>query len=360
MKRMLALVTEAYGSRGGMARANRDLFAALAPVCAVDILPRSADSTALRGDWPEGVSQLDAARDKVSYAIGAARAVLGGRYDVLFCGHLHLAGLTALLARIKGLPYWLHLHGIEAWVRPSLWLSGAAESANLVTCVSRYTRRRFLTWASIDPVRCRVLPNTCDERFTPGPRSQKLADRYGLSGKKVLLTVGRIASAERYKGQDRIIVLLPRILEKFPDAVYVVAGTGDDIPYLRQVAERCGVVDSVRFVGEVPDADLPDLYRTSDLFVMPSTGEGFGIVFLEAAACGLPVVGGRLDGSVDALRDGLGGMLVDPGNMDEILRAVLSGLQAPASADVSAFARPHFARYLRAVWSEHFASEGRV
>lgn len=357
MKRVLALVTDAYGASGGLAQANRDLFEALGTVSTVDILPRRVEVAPAPQDLDRGVRQRKVMPGKIGYVLGAVSAALAGRYDAIFCGHLHLAPLAALMARTLRAPMWLHLHGIEAWKRPAGAWPYAAECAGLVTCVSRYTRRRFLSWAAVDPLRCRVLPNTCGERFTPGPRSQTLIDRYGLEGKKVILTVGRVSSTERYKGHDRLIVLMPRILEKIPDTVYVVAGTGDDVPYLKEVADRCGVAASVRFVGKVPDADLPELYRSCDLFVMPSTGEGFGIVFLEAASCGLSVIGGRLDGSVDALRDGLAGTLIDPGNMSEMLKAVLNGLQNPGPRDISAFAKPHFTRQVRAIWSEYFAPE---
>lgn len=360
MSRMLAIVSDAYGGCGGLAQANRDLFEALSPICAIDILPRCADKTALSTAPPKNVVQSRVSSNKWTYAARAVLRALTGRYDAIFCGHLHLSPLTALMGRLTGLPYWLHLHGVEAWSRPSPLHRRAAETAGLITCVSRYTRRRFLSWAAVDPIRCRVLPNTYDEKYVRGPRARSLVERYGLSGKKVLLTVGRLVSSERYKGQDRVIVLMPRILEKVPNAVYVIAGAGDDEPYLSQIAGRCGVADHVRFIGRVPAADLPDLYRSSDLFVMPSTGEGFGIVFLEAAACGLPVIGGRLDGSIDALRDGLGGTLIDPGSMDDILKAILSGLQTPGPADAAVFARPFFAEHTRALWSEHFNGKRSV
>ncbi|MCG3175519.1 MAG: D-inositol-3-phosphate glycosyltransferase [Candidatus Omnitrophica bacterium] len=353
MRALLALVTDCYGGNGGLAQANRDVFEALAAIVPVDVLPRLAEGVSAT---PAGVSQRKAPRSRSAYVASAfARAWAGrDRYAAVFCGHLHLAPLAEAIHRSTGLPYWLHLHGIEAWRPPSAFL-GTAPSARLVTAVSRYTRRRFLSWSEVDPGRCRLLPDTYDARFAPGPRSRQLVERYGLAGHRVILTVGRLSSSERYKGHDRLIVLMPRILEKVPEALYVIAGGGDDRPYLASVAERCGVSSKVRFIGRVPDEDLPDLYRSSDLYVMPSTGEGFGIVFLEAAACGLPVIGGRLDGSADALRDGLAGTLVDPGNMDELLKAVVGGLQERGAKDVSVFAKPAFAGHARALWGEFFA-----
>ena len=116
-----------------------------------------------------------------------------------------MAPLAALISRLAGTPVWLQIHGIEAWQRPSLLQRWAAEHAQLVTAVSRHTRRQFLTWANCPPEKVRVLPNTVDERFTPGPKPETLLDRHNLRGKRILLTVSRLAASERYKGHDRVI-----------------------------------------------------------------------------------------------------------------------------------------------------------
>ena len=102
----------------------------------------------------------------------------------------------------------------------------------------------------------------------------------------------------------------------------MIAGDGDGRPSLELLAGQLGVRDSVRFVGHVPDDDLPDLYRAADLFVMPSTGEGFGIVFLQAMASGIPVIGGDGDGGRDPLRDGRDGALVSSREPCAVARAI--------------------------------------
>lgn len=109
---------------------------------------------------------------------------------------------------------------------------------------------------------------------------------------------------ERYKGHDRVLEVIPSLLERFPNLVYVIAGDGDDRLRLEKLAKDLGVHAAVRFTGRIDNNDLPDLYRMADVFVMPSTGEGFGIVFLEAMACGVPAVGSDSDGSIDALGEG--------------------------------------------------------
>jgi phosphatidylinositol alpha-1,6-mannosyltransferase len=147
--------------------------------------------------------------------------------------------------------------------------------------------------------------------FVPGPPSHALREKWRLGAGPVLLTVGRLDPNERYKGHEQIFAVLPALQTKFPSLVHVVAGEGKDRPRLEaRAAALAG--DAVRFVGFVPEADLPDLYRTADLYVMPSTKEGFGIVYLEAAACGLRVVGGVGGGSADAVPNEEIGLLVDP------------------------------------------------
>lgn len=334
--RILALVTDGFGSRGGIGQYNRDLLRAWAASPALGsalVLPRTGGDEAP----PPHVTQLAARRSRWAYAASACRAAATeGPFDIVFCGHLHMAPLAAGLARSAGAHLWLQLHGIEAWERPSAVVRRAAERAALVTCVSRYTRQRFLRWARIEPEAVRVLPNTVEARFTPGPPDPALQARLGLGGKQVLLTVGRLSASERYKGHDVVLRAIAQMQDAMPELVYVIAGDGDDRPRLQALAASLGVASRVRFAGFFDDAQLPDLYRTADLFVMPSTGEGFGIVFLQALACGLGVVAGDADGSRDPLRDGADGTLVDARSPEAVAEAIRTGLaqgrRAPAPA----------------------------
>ncbi len=314
--KILALVTEAYGGAGGIARFNRDLLKALSqiePQPEIVILPRVR---------PYG-ARNDGLVGKLGYATAALKTFWQqGPFDLIFCGHLHLAPLAALLSRMKKTPVWLQIHGIEAWQRPSDLLARAAESSDLVTAVSRHTRREFLEWASIDPGKVRVLPNTVDENFTPGPKPDYLLKRYGLENKKILFTLSRLSSQEKYKGHDRVIRVLPRLLEKFPSLVYTIGGSGDDQARLQALAGEYRLKDAVMFLGEIKETELADHYRMADLFVMPSTGEGFGIVFLEAARSGIPVVAAGAGGAFDALLEGKIGRLVNPDDADALAQAI--------------------------------------
>jgi phosphatidylinositol alpha-1,6-mannosyltransferase len=328
--RVLALVTDAYGGGGGIAQFNRDLFGAMARsalVREVVVLPRTGGPGP--GPLPEKVRQLPPRAGKAGHAVQAFRAARSlGPFDVVFCGHLFAAPLAAAAARSTGAQYWQQLHGIEAWTCPGPMVQRAVEGATLVTAVSRHTRRLFLSWARNAPETVKVLPNTADERFRPGPKPARLLSRYGLTGKTVLLTVARLAAAERYKGHDRVIRAMAELIPTHPELLYVIAGDGDGRPSLELLAGQLGVRDHVRFVGHVPDDDLPDLYRAADLFVMPSTGEGFGIVFLQALASGIPVIGGDGDGSRDPLRDGKDGALVSSREPSAVARAIGRELRA--------------------------------
>src|SRR4029077_13611086 len=117
--------------------------------------------------------------------------------------------------------------------------------------------RRLLEWVGIDPARVKVLPNSVDPQYHPGPKPTYLLDRHAACGKKVLMTVSRLAGSERYKGHDRVIRTLPRILLQHPDTIYLVVGDGDDRPRLESLASECGVLENVQFTGPVPREELP-------------------------------------------------------------------------------------------------------
>jgi glycosyltransferase involved in cell wall biosynthesis len=176
----------------------------------------------------------------------------------------------------------------------------------------------------------RVLPNAIHaEWYGPGARNPALLARYGLAGKTVLMTLGRLVSAERYKGFDEAIEALPDLAKVLPDVTYLVVGDGSDRERLEQKARALGVADRVIFAGNVPETEKADHYRLADVYVMPSQGEGFGFVLLEAMACGIPVIASKLDGGREAVRDGQLGALVDPADTAQLQRAILEALRQP-------------------------------
>src|SRR5215470_8630912 len=360
--RVLALVGDAFGGHGGIAQYNRDLLSSLAAcdwVGEVIVLPRQGAVPA--GMLPPGVRQLPPVKNRLAYSLAALRAARAhGRIDVVFCGHLFMAPLAAIIARLVRAKLWVQVHGIEAWQELSGLHRRSVEAAAVVTSVSRHTRRRLLQWVGIEPARVKVLPNTVEQRFQPGPKPDDLLERHAARGKTVLMTVSRLAASERYKGHDRVIRSLPRVLSEHPDTIYIVVGDGDDRPRLEMLAAQCGVAEKIRFTGQVPRDELPDYFRLADVFVMPSTGEGFGIVFLEAMATGIRVIGGNRDGSVDALGDGALGILVEPEDREELASAICAALasRAPVGDRTGRFKPRLFAEHLDGLQSLLLAQEG--
>ncbi|MGO8699651.1 MAG: glycosyltransferase [Limisphaerales bacterium] len=174
------------------------------------------------------------------------------------------------------------------------------------------------------------MPNSIAiEDFGPGTKDKSLAARYGIQNRKVLFTLGRLSEDERYKGIDEVLEALPVLGQAVPNIVYMVAGGGNDRARLEQKATALGVEDRVIFTGYVPEEEKAAYYRLADAFVLPGWGEGFGIVYLEAMACGIPVVASKLDASHEAVRHGELGVLVNPKNPAELQAGILEALRRP-------------------------------
>lgn len=285
------------------------------------------------------------------------------RPDHVISTHLNFGPLAHLAKRAFGAPFTLVAHGIDVHDDLPPARRAALRAADRVLAVSSWTRQRVLDLGGIDPARVAVLPNTIDEtRFTVGARPEKLAKRYNLrADERVVLTVARLDPGEGYKGYDRIVRALPTVQAACGRVRFLVVGKGDDRARLEEMARGFGVEQAVTFAGFVPDEELPDHYRLANVFAMPSTGEGFGIVFLEAMACGTPVLAGNCDGSVDALDGGRLGHLVDPNNVDAIADGIIAMLkqQGPAwwfdtqalhDAVIQRFGRAAFRETLRKVF----------
>jgi phosphatidyl-myo-inositol dimannoside synthase len=350
--RVLALVTDAFGGHGGIAQYNSHFLSSLAacpPIEEVIVLPRKTSiSHGEHGEVPVRLRQLRPVPGKLAYSTAALAAAQAYRpVNVVFCGHLFMAPLAASIAKLVQARLWVQVHGLEAWEELSTLHRRSIETAAVVTSVSRYTRRRLLKWVGINPSRVKVLPNTVDQRFHPGPKPGYLLERHAIHDAQVLMTVSRLTSWDRYKGHERVIRTLPRVLSEHPDAVYLIAGDGDDRPRLETFAAQLGVSHKIRFVGVVAPAELPHYIRLADVFVMPSTGEGFGIVFLEAMACGIPVIGGNEDGSLDPLADGVLGTAIDPDNGEQLASAICTALRSSAAMP------NHASRFNATAFSDH-------
>lgn len=253
------------------------------------------------------------------------------RPDAVCIGTLHSVYWLAPVARARSLPVFYYSHGEEiSGIRPSRLEGDRPRNellrADAFIAVSDFTKRALIG-LGVDTKRIDVITNGVElERFTPGAKDPALISRYGLAGRKILLTFSRL---DERKGQDQVIRALPAILDQYPETVYVIAGSGSFENRLRQLVVDLELSENVVFTGLVSEAEVAAHYRLADIFVMPNRTlpngdtEGFGIVFLEAGACGVPVVGGNAGGVPSAIDHDVTGLLVDGTSVAEIAAALI-------------------------------------
>ncbi len=322
---------------GGRAAAGRLLAAACAAYAAgrgmgFEILTLG-DGVPQEVPGAAAARRFGASHARLAWALWARQA-RGRRRAVCVFDFLGPARVQALLPAPLRAPYLVPLYGIEVW-RPLSWsrrraLAGAA--ARLAISEHTVTRARDLNPdlppAEVVPL---ALPGSDPAQQLSGDPKPD-AELLARAGRGYLLIVGRLASGERYKGHDEILAAMPRLLAAHPEARLVVAGDGDDRPRLEAAAAARGLAGRVVFTGFVGAATLAELYRRAAAFVMPSRGEGFGLVYLEAMRAGLPCVAARGSAAEEVVADGATGLLVDPGSAEELAAALSRLLTDPALA----------------------------
>ncbi len=263
---------------------------------------------------------------RIRMAMALLIHMLRQRPNHVFCGHVKLAPLVAMVCQPLKIPYTVITYGKEVWEPLTQATKNSLHNAAGIWTISRYTRKVACAVNQLDEAKFQILPPAINgESLTPGDKSAALLERYDLAGKKVLMTVARLWSGDIYKGVDVTIRALGKIAQVFPEVKYLVIGRGDDQPRLAKLAEDLGVSARVVFAGFVPNSELIDHYRLADAYVMPSQ-EGFGIVYLEAMACGIPVLSGDDDGSADPLQDGFLGWQVPHRDENAVANACMEML----------------------------------
>lgn len=276
------------------------------------------------GYWPNKIRN-------VFYTLQALFSAVSDRPDLIITTHLCFTPIAYLLKRLIKIPYWTIAHGIEAWDIQKQHLQQTFQAADRILSVSQYTSGRILSSPSfdIDSQKIKLLPNTFElHRFDLRPKPKHLIQYYQLDeDQPIILTVSRLLESEKYKGYDRILEALPQIRECIPNIHYILVGKGDDLSRIETLIQELNLDRHVTLTGFIPDEDLCDHYNLCDVFAMPSKGEGFGIVYLEAMACGKPCLGGNQDGALDALAQGELGVLVNPDDIDEIAQTLIQLLK---------------------------------
>ena len=263
-----------------------------------------------------------------------------GAEVVLFGDAMPLASLGPGLAR-AGTPYLVAAHGFDYWLSlvpgAHAWLRRATARASRVPVMCSAFIARVVRTAVPDPVPVSVLyPGADVERFRPDVPSERIRQRHDLAGRPLVVCVSRLVPR---KGQDVLIRAMPEIRRRVPDAALLLVGEGSYRPALEAMAARSSP-GSVVFAGAASEQDLPSYYRAGDVFAMPCRTrlgglevEGWGNVFIEAAACGRPVVVGDSGGAREAVVDGETGLLVDGSDVGAVAEAVASLLEDPGRAE---------------------------
>ncbi len=322
---ILGVFTE-LGGVGGVQRVGRHLAAVLT-------------AHAHRAGWPvrllalndaAGLRRIQVGGHEIEYeGFGRGRWALahacwqsaGRDARLLLAGHPNLAPLVSA-AKLKSpsARSAVVCHGIEVWRPLGRLRRSALQRADCILAPSRHTAEQVVVQQKIPGRVVRLLPWALDPEFAAALQQTRPERPANFPRGRILLSVTRLAASEGYKGADTVILALPRLAGRVPDVQYVIVGDGDDLPRHRALARAAGVADRVHFLGRLSaqSTDLLACYQHCDVFVLPSKGEGFGLVFLEAMACGKPVVAGAHGGTTDIVEDGVSGHLVPHGDVERL------------------------------------------
>ena len=259
-------------------------------------------------------------------------------------------------------------HGHEVWwakVWPFSWaIRRIGSGVDHLTYLGSYTQSQISQSLSkrAQNAMVKIAPGIDTEHFAPQESASQLRAELGLTDKKVIVSVGRLVHR---KGQDTLVEALPAILSSVPDAHLIFVGEGPYKDYLVKRASELKVTQAITFIGRIQYAQLPRYICVGDIFAMPSRSrlaglevEGLGIVYLEASACGLAVIGGKSGGAPDAVLEGETGFAVDGTSPQEVASAAIKLLNDPALAQqMGARGRKWIIEEWRwEIWSQRFAA----
>ncbi len=336
MSPVLLLAPQVFSALGGVQSYMRFLVTILA-----DYAAQTGDTAACLalhdtsmgpGAAATHIHFIGARRSKIEFLGRAAWTALRQRPATVVVGHIGLAPAAWLLQRLRLIPsYVLVLHGVEAWDRLN-WLQRKAASAAVWTvATTKYTALKFCRSNEVPLERLRVIPLAVPR--TPAAPANGLAAAAtdaAENGKDLhVLTVGRWAASERYKGVDTLIDAVGLARAECAQVRLTIVGNGDDVPRLRARVDRLSLQAAVRFEGAIPNEPLDRLYRECDVLALPSKKEGFGIVFLEAMRYGKPCIGGAHGGTPEVIDHGVDGFLVDHGDAEQLTRCLIELSEKP-------------------------------
>ncbi len=286
----------------------------------------------IRTTVPTGNNQLSKIFKSLVYFFRTLFLHFNHRFSLIHCGQVLSSGLTGwLMNRLFNIPYVIYVYGSETYrfgnnKQLMKLIQIVLNNAALIIPNSEFTMTEFLQ-LGIDRHKFKIItPGVDTKRFSPALPDSDLVKKYHLKDKKVLLTVARL---DERKGHDKMIEAIAQLKKDIPNIVYLIVGKGREKSRLEKLVNQYNVTDNVIFCGYVADNDLPKYYNLCDVFVLLNRQtktdealsgdyEGFGIVFLEASACGKPVIAGNFGGIRDAVQDNQSGFIIDGTNLEEI------------------------------------------
>jgi phosphatidyl-myo-inositol dimannoside synthase len=324
---VLTLFTSLFDSTGGIQTFNRSLVQALAEIAegrggnvnALVLMDRGDSALAARHLAPERTRYTGFSGSRIRFAAASLRAAREA--DDIFIGHVNFAPLALAFRFLRPTArIFLPVHGIDVWKRLSGPVRAGVDRCDRILSVSAFTRDCMIRFNRMPAGRFSILPCTLDARYDV--RARNTTARPALPNGRILLSVSRLDASEQRKGIDDVISAMPELLRRHPDVHYVVAGDGADRTRLERLAVELGVAGRVVFAGRVGDDELPAYYDACELFVLPSTKEGFGIVFLEAMYHGKACVGSRAGGAPEVVAHGESGYLAEPDDVASLTEAL--------------------------------------
>lgn len=278
---------------------------------------------------PAGTGRLKAGTKEIGFTgcggsgtrfVSSALGLAIRQPTIVLALHPNLAPLVGSMKILApGMRSAVVVHGIEVWAPLPAVRRRSVQSVDCVLAPSEYTLSRATKEQRLPTGKGRKLAWSLGPEFDPHPVSSGSSVPGGFPSGRVILTVGRWEASEAYKGVDHLIAALPSLLETFPDVQLVAVGEGSDLPRLESLARGSDVSGRVHFLPFITHDQLPKAYDHCELFAMPSRGEGFGLVFIEAMARGKPVIGGAHGGTPEIIDDSINGFLVRYGDVAQLV-----------------------------------------
>lgn len=331
----------AFSITGGIEKFNRAFLKALSELENDKIIiARCLSAFDTNGDtnYFEAKNYKGYKANKICFVFSALK--VASKNDIIILGHINLALVGWIIKKIfPSKQIVLITHGIEVWKKLKGFKNYIIHNADKILAVSNFTKNSIADIHKVDPGKIIVFHNTIDPFFVFPKVFKKpkyLLKRYNLKATDpVVLSLARLSSTEKFKGYDKVINSIKILRHSYLGLKYILAGKSDKPEKVRleKLIDTNKIQNDVLLTGFIKHEEVADHYLLADVFIMPSRKEGFGIVFIEAMACGLQVIAGNKDGSTDALQNGKLGLLIDPEDETEILNALKKCLDQRQNRD---------------------------